>query len=234
MFKYIYRINDGIHVPDKVYVTNDGVILCKQCNTKNEEIKEAIQLDKMVQNLTIKCENSIMNMDKRVGCNWNGFVKDYNDHLINECQYKDLKKYLRNDNENDIIECPLKCGFNIKRRNIETHKYNECNNYLIECKHNGCNNYIKRNEFLNHINNECQYINVACPYKKYGCNVNNLIKKDLDVHLNNDKVLHYLYKIDYDNNIIKERMKNIEIMLKNNNIEKQYKKEKIFSHNKID
>ena len=234
---YMYSTDKGEHVPIKAYTTMDGIVLCKNCNFDNEQISPAIVVDNIVGKLKIKCVNSGYN-DNNEGiaftkssnkCTWKGLVSELNYHINNECEYKvtlceycKIYKGIKNEMVQHhsncgkyILDCELKCDNQILRENMKYHIKNECINTMLLCSNNGCDTQIKRKDYENHVNNECQYISILCPFNKYGCNIDSLNKLNLNDHLNNNKMMHYLFKIDYDNNNIKKELNNLKDMIGN-------------------
>ena len=179
-------------------------------NNSNNDSKEGIEFtnQNINDNNEIKC------------CNWVGFIRDYEEHLSGceykhiVCQYCKLFKGIKVDliKHYDIcgeyiIDCPLECDTKVKRKDIDNHKNNDCNNFLLDCKNDGCNATSKRIEYDNHISVGCEYLTVVCPFKKYGCDVEGLVNKNLDKHLQSNKIMHYLYRINFDNDQIKQDLK---------------------------
>ena len=165
-------------------------------------------------------------------CHWIGYIKDYDNHLkICKYNYNNIvtfvcqfcKKFIGiisemkthyDECKEYIIECPLKCNSEIKRMDIDSHFDNECKlNTLIKCSNNGCNDEVKRSKYDNHVKMECKYAIIECPFRRYGCDINNLMNKDLPNHLESNKMMHYLYKINYDNNNLFTKMNAMDIKL---------------------
>ena len=226
--------DNGEHVPRKIYTTKNGLILCKDCNSNNESITESIAINNIVKNLRIKCAGHKKRNDSNDdvkegitftnnnnvnenGCDWIGFVKDFDNHsrkclyAMVMCEYCDKYRGMRKNVgfhydtcPEYIIDCPLKCDNKIKRKDIDNHLNNTCSNYLLECKNSDCQLKIKRSEYDDHVNKLCERIIVECSFKKYGCDISGLIKKDVDLHMKTERIMHYLLKINFDNNQIRQ------------------------------
>ena len=214
--------------------------MCKSCNINNDKIKHNIAIDNIVNALRIHCihntkaelkdndgEGSIQHRTQGIDCcDWIGFLSDYNAHINAECLYvsvlceyckkhKCIKKLLNkhyDSCDNVFVFCELKCGIKIERYKMKNHIQTECHNYLLPCNHKGCKDKIRRIDHKNHLNS-CEYKPVICPYKVYGCDINDLNKKMLNDHLKTYKIEHYLFKIDCDNNDIKKKLNDIESRL---------------------
>jgi len=134
--------------------------------------------------LRVKCKRN------ERGCDWAGQLRHAEDHQI-KCPYEEE-------------EC-ADCGRDIQRRNLQTHKQDECPQRMVQCVfchdnyryankkiHETCcsrfplictNNCgalrIPRNEMQGHLSNQCPLTEVTCPYAKAGCPF-----KDNRAHLN--------------------------------------------------
>ena len=232
----MYSESDGLHVPKIAYATANGTITCKDCNGRNENISESMVVTNIVKTLKIKCiysgygditdEGIELKTGNDKGCEWVGVTNEFNGH-INECEfmpilceyckkYKGIKKKLMKHYDicgSLLIDCELKCNNKIERSKMENHIRNECSNYLVLCGNKGCNVKIKRIQYDDHVSNLCEYKQVICPYKKYGCDMDGLNKQTLSKHLKNNKMMHYLIKIDFDNNDLRKKLNELESKL---------------------
>lgn len=184
---FLCPINKGI-LQDPI-MDSCGHSFCKSCienyhkEKKNCPISEnEIEMEDLIKNnIVLKIiENlEIFCILKKDGCKWEGFVKDLDMHIEEDCEYekincennlcknkirrKDLEEHLKNC-EFRKIECEncLKEEIFIK---MPDH-LKICENIQIECINN-CQKKIMRKEMHFHIEKNCENTEVSCPF--IGC-----------------------------------------------------------------
>lgn len=94
------------------------------------------------------------------------------------------------------VECEYcKIEIIVKERKV----HNEiCPEMIIECPQN-CNEKIKRKDINEHIANKCENTRLKCSFSPFGC-VDNIRRKDMETHMNESFNKHLLYlSIQFDN-----------------------------------
>ena len=94
---------------------------CPFCKKKTLKTTEDLFFKRKVMELKVRCNN------KAIGCKWVEELGNLNDHL----------KLGSVDGLCDfvVVDCPLKCGERIQRRNLAQHKSNECSKRPFTCKY---------------------------------------------------------------------------------------------------
>lgn len=112
-----------------------------------------------VNQLKVKCSNSVR------GCEWTGELASLDRHLRNDCQFS-------------LVCCDLKCGAQVLRQRLITHKSERCPMRPFSCEHCG----LKRNfKTINGVHMEvCPKLPVPCPNK---CTSSNFSRDSLQIHL---------------------------------------------------
>ena len=152
--------------------------------------------------LKVRCSN------RAIGCKWVGELGDLNDHL----------KMGSVDGKCDfvVVDCPLKCGERIQRRNLAQHKLNECSKRPFTCKYcdyqsthdkvvndhwpkcqryplvcpNNCSaTKIERRFFQRHLKEECPLQEIECKFSRAGCQIK-IARQSMQKHLDECKDDH--------------------------------------------
>ena len=232
-------ISEEFHVPLHPCMTTDSHIICKECSNISDNLSINAGIKTIINSLDVYCKHNIsgaFNDDNNngegihdtsnKGCVWRGKVSKYIEHLkvckfqpilCQYCKSYETKRYQMPSHYNVCkyvaIDCELKCDSKVLRKDVESHKVNECPNYAILCSNNvSCGKYIKRCEYDNHINNECQYKLILCPFGAYGCSIK-LSKADMVGHVNDKdiRIYHQLMQLNYNiscnNSLIKMNYK---------------------------
>ena len=155
-----------------------------------------------VTELKVYCKN------KSAGCEWKGELGEL-DHHLNLGSVKGQCDFVE-------VECPLKCGQNLHRYNLENHQSKECvkrpfscqycdykstyekvvNDHLPKCQRfpkvcpNKCSRYEIEQRFLqHHLKEKCPLEIVACEFSFAGCQVKveRIVMQD---HLDKSKDKH--------------------------------------------
>jgi len=123
-----------------------------------------LKLECLKQN--INCINS--------GCT-EEFMRGDKDKHLNDCEYRLVKceycissiPFITLTSHHDVclkypLECPLKCGLNIERENLDIHTKNECENAEVHClyKNYGCETLIIKRNMNEHIKTEFEFHNM--------------------------------------------------------------------------
>ena len=188
-------------------------IFCTSCyetyvNLTNEKLRcpvDGIQLTEAPKEICFISnilEKQLLNCgNKEKGCEWSGQLKDYFNHLKEEC----IKQ---------IIKCPFEeCEFEIEREKMEEHKLT-CEHRKVECEycHNmfnynilkehesscpkfkvscpqQCQQLIPRDEIEIHLKDNCPNTLINCSLAYIGCN-SQLLRKDIEEHSKNFSAKH--------------------------------------------
>ena len=210
-------------IPRKTFTSNDKIV-CEGCEGDDKLYSKLI--DSMIKQRSIECPNvfeirrMINDNNWRADCEWRGKISEYNNHEdscqygLTKCEYCD-KYVVKCEYDKHvslcpeaIIECPLKCGKEMRRKEIQNHILNECEMEPLPCPNNGCDKKILRKDYDNHVNNECEFRIVDCEYKKYGCKCR-LVFKDIEVHMNEYETKHMQMKMEYNQSILKDEISDL-------------------------
>ena len=88
-----------------------------------------------------------------------------------------------------IFELNIFRSNNIKE-DTESHIGNDCAEAELACSNDDCKGNIKRKNYDDHVNNQCEDRIVDCKYVKYGCDIKRIKAKDMKVHMNEYKFEH--------------------------------------------
>ena len=81
------------------------------------------------------------------------------------------------------------------RKDIDDHLHKDCIEQMVRCS--GCKSTMKRRQFQNHRNNECEHRIIPCEYKQFGCEVNNIKARDMKQHLTEYQLQHLSQKFEF-------------------------------------
>jgi hypothetical protein len=170
--------------------------LCKENIFKNRLSKNIIATN-IIKKYNTHCVNNM------AGCKWTDIIDNIVKHK-NDCIYEELtcvnkdcnEKYLKKDTETHKNICNyrnVKCNFcqeNFIFNKLKSHE-EICTKRIIECVK--CHEKITSDQLNNHTNYFCDYSNLPCKYKIYGCK---------DMILRKDMFKHHTDKLDYHKNIV--------------------------------
>ena len=167
-------------------------ITCKCCSESPADVNRVKLVQTAVNQLEIKCP-----VLRR--CNWSGKLSEAEEHLKN-CGTFLIQCYLCKDvfsrSERELHgaeQCPLRivkcqyCNQDNKAKFLSQH-FEVCPGYPISCP-NGCGAEFIRRELSKH-KSECEFEEVTCPYKEYGCKAESISKRDLLAHKKENIVEH--------------------------------------------
>ena len=137
---------------------------CPLCKKQLLKTTEDLFFKRKVMELKVRCSN------KAIGCKWVGELGNLNDHLNlgsvdGKCDFV-------------VVDCPLKCGERIQRRNLAQHKSNECSKRPFTCKY--CDYQSTHDKFVNDHWPKCQRYPLVCPNK---CSTTEIERRFLQRHL---------------------------------------------------
>ena len=210
-------------------ILKDGEVSCKNClikkynlNNKSKE-KNIIPVNTIfgiIEKQKLNCKN------KYLGCEFEGNVKEYRDHILNYCNNEMIncpfqncsEKIFRSDLEDHkslcdyrLIKCP-KCEKTMKYKEIINHKNNFCIEEEILCPKK-CGEKIKRKFLDEHYKKFCDNYFINCPYCKFGCRYPKRIRKEIKRHMkdaleeHNELLLIYINENENEN---KKKIQEIE------------------------
>ena len=157
---------------------------CPKCRETSFNTMINKKVDRQTRLLPIYCVNSSK------GCRWTGAVKDFDYHLNTDSDTK-----LEKGCQYYSLQCPLKCGKKILRKDLADHKtlfcllrpfscpycsfratfqevsmkhYSSCQQYPLRCPNACTKDTISRSGMAAHLS-VCPLQPVVCPYAEYGC-----------------------------------------------------------------
>ena len=84
------------------------------------------------------------------------------------------------------------------RKNMTVHLADECAETLLYCTNDDCKQQIKRMDFDQHVEQQCEERAVQCPFAvPYGCPFDNLKAKELEGHIAENQLEHLSMKFDF-------------------------------------
>jgi hypothetical protein len=216
---------------------NSDKITCKNCLIKEKKIgkleeKNIISINtifEILEKQKLNCKN------KCIGCEFEGNLKEYRKHILNNCNYEMINCPLEGCEEkifriyledhislcdHRIIKCP-KCEKIMKYKEIIEHKKSFCEEEEIVCP-NKCGNFIKRKLIDEHLKINCDNIIVNCPYNKFGCRYPSKMRKEIRRHMkdaleeHNELLLIYINDKEDENKKKMEELENKIVLLENN------------------
>ena len=150
-----------------------------------------------------------------------------------------------------LLPCPLKCGENIMRKDLDTHLKSHCVNRHYKCRYcgkrgifgfitgthdktcvkkivpcpNECPQGIPREDIQKHIGSECINTPVACKYKSIGCEAvlrrGDMIKHEQDDRIHLTKSLDVIMKLQEEDRVQSAKVKRAVVKLQNSSTELQ-------------
>jgi hypothetical protein len=260
--EYICNLCKGVY--NDPFLATCGHIFCKKClelqcdlqgycpidnqNISKESIYTVIFLKNMIDKQYVFC------IKKDKGCNWQGFLSDSKNHLMDLCQFHEIDcinknkgcahKTEKNKLDDHLLNCNYRefncenCHNNFLVLNKENHE-EECIEKMIDCPK-GCTEKIKRRNIIVHYSQNCKETVVDCRFKKNGCG--NILKRgeikehEKEFYLEHLNMLNeILVKLNYDKNQSSINLDEIENIIGNDNF-KNYEnidKDKDINNNNI-
>ncbi len=234
----------------------NGEVTCKNClikkynliESKEQNIISVNTIFEIIEKQKLNCKN------KFLGCEFEGNVKEYRNHILNDCNNEMIncpfkncnEKIFRSDLEDHkslcdyrIIKCP-KCEKIMKYKEIINHKNYICSEEEIFCPKK-CGEKFKRKLLNEHYKKFCDNYIINCPYCKYGCRYPKRIRKEIKRHMkdafeeHNELLLIYINESENENkkkiNEIENKIYELENIIKENNI--FIKKKRKIQNNKL-
>ena len=163
---------------------SSGETRCELCKEENSVSNPARRVRNWVGDLSIRCP--LMR-----DCEWTGKLDKGEEHLkecgtfLLTCPLK-CGEVMRRSQKNRHLQtiCPLRkvrcqyCGIIVISRNLTNH-LSTCPAYPVVCK---CDKELLRDRLEEHIDRECGWTEIDCPYAKYGCRIGKIQRKDLLAH----------------------------------------------------
>ena len=175
---------------------------CPLCKKTPLKTGEDLFFKRKVRQLKVRCHHM------SAGCRWVGELDELESHL-NLGSLEGQCDFVK-------VECPLKCGKILQRRNIEKHKSNHCAKQPFSCKHcdyksthekvandhwpkcqrfpNVCPNKcstdtIERRFLQHHLQEQCLLQKIPCEFAFSGCQAT-VNRKSMQKHLDENKDVH--------------------------------------------
>ena len=172
--------------------------ICPCCNTKAFEMFEDKRLKRSLYTFRVRCTN------KKQGCQWEGELGQLDNHLnynppeekqLEGCQFSiiscllckkhSLRSIITAHQHDECPKRPFSCeyckDYDSTFEDILTNHWQMCDYYPVSCI-DGCGERVQRQNFENHIANECPFTVVDCDFQSIGCEVR-LPRKDMPAHL---------------------------------------------------
>ena len=171
---------------------------CPLCKKTPLKTSEDLFFKRKVRQLKVSCHKS-------AGCRWVGELGELDSHL-NLGSLEGQCDFVK-------VECPLKCGKILQRRNIEKHKSNHCAKRPFFCKYcnlqsthendhwpkcqrfpdvcpNKCStDTIERRFLQHHLQEQCSLQEIPCKFSFVGCQAT-VKRKSMQKHLDENKDEH--------------------------------------------
>ena len=151
----------GNAVAEQLQAEGKPCPICKKSPLKTTDDRF---FKRKVMELKVYCKN------KSAGCEWQWELGELDSHLNlgslkGQCDFAE-------------VECPLKCGQILQRRNVDEHKYNDCAKRPFSCKY--CNFELTYKNVVNDHWPKCQRFPEVCPNK---CSTDTIERRFLQHHL---------------------------------------------------
>jgi len=157
-----------------------------------------IPFQRLVDELPAVCANSKLGCKDKIT---RGIIKD---HLKNcgystvECQYgnNQCSAILRKDYAEHKQICLyrpvpcLQCILTLPFNQLEKHVDLECPNTPLKCSHPKCTVNVKRCAVNEHIEKECLFTLISCPFSKFGICKEKIFRGELDKHYTENPLEH--------------------------------------------
>ena len=172
---------------------------CPICKKASLKTTDDLYFKRKVKQLKVRCSN------KSAGCEWVGELGQIDNHLKlgsveGQCHFVD-------------VQCPLGCGQNLKRRNLNMHEcpkrpftcqyceyksthekvvndhWPKCQRHPTVCPNNCSTDEIERRFLQHHLQEECPLEKIPCEFSFAGCPVK-VERKSMKEHLDKSKDEH--------------------------------------------
>ena len=182
-------------------IFNTGFKKCESCIQEGEKQVKTADIRNKIHLLSCVCP-----LAKR-GCDWVGILEQIEDHLIG-CGHM-------------YVSCQLLCGVVITRGEVDRHVREICLNREEKCLYCrevlkacdlvahvevcgkvvedcelGCGTRATRRDMVGHRENECLQEVVVCPFEKYGCEMRDAKRSELEQHLEANRIIHTELKLN--------------------------------------
>ena len=197
-FFFCYRCN---HILREAVSSEDKLVClaCSPCGAGGAALgkkRDRLQQDarKRVGQLQVRCPY------KERGCEWEGELGWITVH-IGKCPHMPImcelgcqRRFVRREVSNHYIECKHRiecCKFCRKKyKALEENKhFSNCLRYPVKCTQ-GCSKDLAREELMAHQISECPQTIVKCPYRKQGCDLKEVKRCEMDVHVRQGREKH--------------------------------------------
>ena len=150
-----------------------GIDECPECREPNgaKDARLNQYLQRQVNSLKVRCQHH------EVGCQWVGelmYLKEHLDPLLRKCGFI-------------LLVCPLGCGERVRSSAMEEHIRSYCRKRSYVCEH--CGYYNKRNQFESHLEEQCPFQVIQCPFTSAGCTIQ-LPRREMEEHEHNAVYQH--------------------------------------------
>ncbi|XP_067052170.1 TNF receptor-associated factor 4-like isoform X3 [Acropora muricata] len=149
--------------------------ICRKKLNREQDIYEDKAADRKIRSYIIKCPNSIRS------CQWRGELRAKEKHLascpheIVPCTNKNCNKKLERKGLQDhvttkcswrVLRCRF-CSVSQPELQMKAH-YDVCPKFPVTCPLK-CGMTILREKLADHEKNQCELVEISCPYSKLGC-----------------------------------------------------------------
>ena len=133
---------------------------CPVCRKEEGSFGKNYPIQREIKSLHIYCTN------KEKGCEWQGELNDFSNHLGNSdgCQFEEVK-------------CSNECGKTIQRQYLTSHVETECPRRKVNCQY--CHDTGEHQFIEGQHKEECPKLPLACPNK---CEVGSVPREDMEAH----------------------------------------------------
>ncbi|RDD40711.1 TNF receptor-associated factor 4 [Trichoplax sp. H2] len=167
-------------------------------NIVEEECEVDTELQQRIAKLQVQCAN------RNIGCVWQGTYNQFQRHLSDECKFQSIQcphncgerindcsldDHVQNHCQYRIIRCQF-CENRIEARNMESH-WDQCDEFPVQCPIDHECDEVPRGKLQEHIDSQCQYVIVDCPFQKDGCNYR-AERGSMKKHFRKDAINHLI------------------------------------------
>eukprot|EP00731_Ephydatia_muelleri_P011747 Em0006g641a len=195
---------------------------CPLCKEAKFTIFHNKGLERNLKELVIYCEH------KEAGCSWRGEFGRYDDHLAWACPHVEMKCQHANCHgvakRKDISLHEASCGFRPFHcdwcqhydswyDDVINNHWPLCPKYPVPCEQ--CEVKVERQRLPQHVEDDCPLKMVDCEFSSAGCK-ERLLRKDLQVHLNTELLVHLAMvnkKLANENVILSKRLSDLEVKM---------------------
>ena len=116
-----------------------------------------------------------------------------------------------------VVTCEY-CGRKLKFRELSDH-LKECPKMKVTCELK-CGKVMCREDTAQHMQEECEEMEVSCPFAKYNCVIGMIKRRNLKIHLDEEENEHTELKLAAMEDIVREKNEMIEKLTKDNQKQK--------------